>query len=193
MAIFDSSADGTILPLDDVKYVKLRKAIDNAIFTDIDEMKCDVLPTFNDNDLICGVMKIDCRTPQAKSWLTDMIRRVGPLWQNMQLKVEDFDKLTLPNRVIGLFTLSTFTAQQIQRMLSAMNPELNVSSWTIIRSKMIKSNGQVVFDIPESDLTNLRKRDFKLYFGAGCSAFRDISMHHGVQWLHLNEQGTYDV
>lgn len=186
-AIFDSSSQGAIVPLDEVKYEKLYEAINKALLEDLD--KCGVLPKFSSNECICGIMKINCYNPEAKAWLADMIERAPPLWQNMQLKVEDFDQLALPNRVIGVFPHCKFTAQEIQRMLNLMNPKFNVNSWTIIRSKTFDPVQQTfesatctVFDIPESDLINLRKCNFQLYFGAGKSQFRDITMEHGEPW-----------
>lgn len=177
------------MPLDEVKYEKLYEAMNNAIFEDIE--KGSVLPIFTKNECICGVMKVDSRNPNAKTWLTDVIRRVTPLWQNMQLKVEDYDKLTMPNRVIGLFQYCKFTVHQIQQMLAAMNPRLNVKSWIIIRSQTIESGVQVVFDIPESDFIYLSKHNFLLYFGAGYSPLWDISMGNGEPWVHLDENGYY--
>lgn len=184
VGIFDSSEQGTMLPMDDEKYKKLYESINNALFEDID--KYDVLPTFTKNEHISGVMKIDCANLEAKSWLTHVIQRINPLWQNMHLKVDDFDKITPQSQVIGLFPYCKLTAKQIHHMLSAMNPDLNINSWTIVRSEATERSVQVVFDISEIELISLSERNFTLYFGAGFCPFWDFSQKHGDAWLPRN-------
>lgn len=81
IAVFDSPTDGIILPMDKAKYNKLYQSINNTLFSDID--KCDVIPTFNENKHVRGVMKVKCSTASSKSWLIGAIQRTMPLWPNM--------------------------------------------------------------------------------------------------------------
>lgn len=189
VAIFDSSKEGTIAaPMDEVKYGKLYESINNAIFADIDKRM--VVPSFAGNKYVCGVMKIRCSTPAAKSWLTDMIRyRVTPLWENMQLKVDDFDKLPPQNRILGSFLHCKLSADQIRHILGVMNPKINVCHWIILNSKTSEKRAQVIFDIPESEMDRLSEHKFVLHFGAGYAFFWDVTEGKGEPWIG-DEEGT---
>lgn len=80
-----------------------------------------------------GVMKVTCSTPGAKSWLSNAVQRIPPLWSNIQLKVIDFNKLPQQNRVLGLFPNCKLNIEQIRQILAAMNPQLSVGCWTILK------------------------------------------------------------
>lgn len=181
VAIYDSPANGIIKPMDKTKYDRLFESINDTLFSEID--KYNVIPTFVFNQYVRGVMRIKCATHEAKSWLSNMIRYTAPLWQNMQLKVADFDKLPPQNRVFGLFPYCKLNAEQIHRILIAMNPQLNVECWTILGSKTIKNVVRVAFGIDELQMDMLGAHNFRLYFGAGYVRFRDISKDQAGPWF----------
>lgn len=52
VALFDSPANGIILPLDKMKYKKLYKSIKNALFSHL--QKSSFIPTFNENKHVRG-------------------------------------------------------------------------------------------------------------------------------------------
>lgn len=173
VAIFDSPANGVLLPLDKAKYNKLYESINNAIFAHI-ERSSDI-PTFDENKHVRGVMKVKCSTPAAKAWLVDAINCTQPLWPNMHLNVVDFDKLPQQTRILGLFTNCKIDAEHIRRMLNAMNPTLNIACWTILSSKITAKGAHVAFGIDKLQLDMLKANHFKLHFGAGSAFFKDIS------------------
>lgn len=173
VAIFDSSAQSTIIPMDKVKYDKLYESINNMIFLDID--KRGVAPTFAENKHVRGAMKVKCSTPEAKSWLTDMIQDIPPLWPNMQLRVVDFGELPQRKTVLGLFPHCKLSSEQILRTLNTTDPRLDVDYWTILGSKMTEKGVHVAFCIDKLQMDMLRSCKFKLHFGAGYVLFKDIS------------------
>lgn len=173
VAVIDSPAPSVILPLDKAKYNALYESINNTLFSDIE--KCSVIPTFDENKHVRGVMKIKCSTQGSKAWLIDAIGRTAPLWENMQLKVVDFDKLPQQNRILGLFPNCKFNAEQIRRMLNAMNPHVNVGCWTILSSKTTDKGAHVAFGVDKLQLDMLTANRFKLFFGAGSAIFNYIS------------------
>lgn len=176
VAIFDSSAQGIRVPMDKRKYDKLYESINNAIFSDISGDELVDLPTFGENKHFRGVMKVECSDAEAKSWLEDIIERTKPLWQDMHLKVVDFDELPQQNRVLGRFPKCKLSIEQIHHIISAMNLQLNVDCWTILSSKITENDVHVNFLIDNSQLDMLRARNFKLNFGVGCAIFKDVSM-----------------
>lgn len=90
VAVYDQPAENIILPMSKVKYEQLYATINDTLFSDIEE--CTVILTFTENKHVRGFTKVKCATPGAKTWLIDAIQRMTPLWQNMQLKVVEFNK-----------------------------------------------------------------------------------------------------
>lgn len=180
VAIFDSSVEGVIMPMDKMKYDKLFESINNTLITDIFNDKLDVTPTFVSSQYTRGVMKIGCSSNEAKYWLSQAIEYKIPLWHNMQLKIVDFDKLPSQNRVLGKFPNCIHNAEQIHRILIAMNPEFNIACWTILGSKTTENVMHIAF---RTDKLQLSKRYFKLYFGVGYAKFRDISEEQLEPWM----------
>lgn len=177
VAVYDSPATDVILPMDKVKYNLLYESITNLLFSEI--AKSSVVPTFGENKLARGVMKVICTTPGAKSWLSDMIQRIPPLWPNMKLKMVDFDKLPQQTRVLGLFTNCKLNVVQIRQMLAAMNPHISVGCWTVLNSKTSESGVHIAFGVDRLQLDMLRASNFKLHFGVGYASFKDISKKEG--------------
>lgn len=97
VAIFDSSADWLILPVDAAKYGKLYNALPKK------SEKCIDIPISLKNEQTSGVMKIAWKNAEKKMWRSNKINRITPLWDNMDLKVKDFDRLPKQQSIIGLF------------------------------------------------------------------------------------------
>lgn len=123
IAIFSSSVEDAIKPMNKVKYNKIYKSINNMISSDndfdIDER--DVVPTFVRNKYIRGVMIVECSTPQAKAWLLDTIQRT-PLSQNMQINVVDIHELLQQRNTV--YFPNCKTLNRIRRSLRAMKTRL---------------------------------------------------------------------
>lgn len=179
VAVYDSPAPGIILPMDKVKYRLLYESINNILFSDIET--CNVIPTFNENKHVRGVMKVQCSTPAARAWLVSAIQRTTTLWTNMKLNVVDFNKLPQQIRVLGLFPNCKLDAKRIRSMLNAMNPHVSADSWSILSSKTTDKGAHVAFGINELQLAMLRASRFKLFFGAGSALFKDISKKNANQ------------
>lgn len=179
VAIYDSPAEGVIMPMDNTKYDKLFGSVNNELFTYILHDERSIAPTFVFNKHACGVMKIGCSSNEAKSWLSNRIKNIAPLWHNMQLESVDFDKLPPQNTVLGKFRHCILSAEQILRILIAMNPELSVKSWTILGSKRMGNVMHIVFGITEKP----NEQYFALNFGVGYACFRDISKEQLEPWM----------
>lgn len=93
VAIYDSPAKGILKPMDSTKYDKIFESINSKLFADISYDKCSDIPTLAFSQHARGAMKIECSSNDAKSWLSNTIQYMAPLWHNMQLKIVDFDEL----------------------------------------------------------------------------------------------------
>lgn len=89
--------------------------------------------------------------------------------------VVDFDKIPLPIKVLGLFNKCNYSGEQICRMLSLMNRNVDTARWNVIRIKTSDKGTHVVFDIDEEQHAVLEGCKYNLYFGAGTAKFKVLT------------------
>lgn len=87
----------------------------------------------------------------------------------------DFDKIPVPNKVLGLFKTNNLNDEQILRVLSSMNTSVDASRWNVMSMKKTDKGTHVVFDIDDEQFAVLSGCNFCLFFGAGTALFKDLS------------------
>lgn len=171
LAIYYLSPEGDKVPMNKETYDELCDEIREiwALFN-----VRDTVSTFVKNSHIRGVMKVRCATSEIKSFLEDIIEDVDPLWQNMQLCVNDFNGFMLQYKVLGIFPHCDLSNDQILRALSAVNQRLDFDFWTILSREITEKELRITFDIDEREIQLLKLCNFKLNFGAGMAIFEEI-------------------
>lgn len=173
VALIDMPVPDVVRPLSLEQYNKVHGAITTFMFAELN--KGIPLPSFSDNKYIRGHMRIRCSTPGAKAWLSNAIQYIPALWEGMSLKLVDHDKIPQPKKVLGLFRNCFAEPSNICKMLDAMNVCIDMSRWTILSTKQSKTGTHIAFGMGEDQHEVIRSNRFKLFFGAGCADFKDIS------------------
>lgn len=173
VAIVDMPVDGVIVPMHKAKYDTLYQTITAFILQSLDSST--TIPTFGENRLTKGVMKIVCSTPAAKAWLTSAVQYFPAMWNEMKLKVVDFDKLPQPKKVLGLFQNCNLDDISIKKLLNAMNANVSADRWSIMSRSTSDNGTHIVFGMSAEQLEILKACGFRLHFGAGIAKFKDIS------------------
>lgn len=114
-----------VRPLSTQQYNKVYQAINTFMFAELD--KGSGLPSFSENKYVRDRMRVRCSTPGARTWLTNAIQYIPPLWEGMVLKIVDHDKIPEPKKVLGLFRNCHAEPGAICKMLDAMNVCIDTS------------------------------------------------------------------
>lgn len=175
VAITDMPVPNVIVPLTKEKYDKLYQTINSFMLSSLELASGGAIPTFDENILSKGVMKIRCTTPAAKTWLENSIPYFPILWDEMKLTVINFHDLPRSKKVLGLIPYCTASNDNILKMLGMMNACIDPKRWSVINRSDSANNAHITLGMSEDQLDVLKSRNFQLHFGAGIAKFKDIS------------------
>lgn len=176
VAVIDMPIPGMMVPFTKEKYDIIFQKLNNAIFAELDkEAAVRSTPQFSVNKFVRGHMKIRCSTPAAKSWLHAIIPYIPSLWENMSLKVVDYDKIPSPFKILGLFPKCTLDCEKVRKYLGAMNACIDIERWTVLSDSQSDIGKHIVFAVTRDQIEVLNACNFQLFFGASTANFKDIS------------------
>ncbi|XP_055386149.1 uncharacterized protein LOC129615105 [Condylostylus longicornis] len=138
-----------------------------AIMDEMDKLK-DLHPQFTAASERDGWISVTCNNKSTKDWVTSVCSKIKP-WEGCNIKVLDWWDIPKPHVCIAYVpkdeTTRNLSKEKFLSRIAKQNPELQISSWRILRIDKEMSGGtSITFSTDDSGLNGLRKVGFRIFF-----------------------------
>lgn len=178
MAIVNVDVDNYVLTMNENETESIIKALNDATFECLS--KSTFLPKFSETRGTGTCVRMRCVDGNSREWLQHTAPTLKP-WAGANLKVILFTDLPKPKKVNAWFPSCNHSTADILRMLSALNPGVETTTWAVLRRNLKKNGVALYLGMDDTSLNVLRDRGLKLFFGAVMASFYPLTKEEGPE------------